>query len=935
MRFIRRIFQVTTIVILAAGIPYLAYLLYESLDRPAKDPVQAIPDRTALIIHINNPLGLLEELTRNSLIWKEFLGYPGVKPIQEQLMLIDSMSRWSPDIRDILKDSPLTVALSLHNRSKFDPLFLMPVPSSLDGSSLASFFTENYPGKITILQSPYGQTEIYRIHFENRKNPLFASVWEGVCIFSFTDDLVKRALDQLSLNTPVSVMKGFSTVASTTGKKVDANIYVNFPYLSLALWKGVNETHNKGLVKFARYADWSGLDLYLKKDELLLNGYTIASDSAMQTLALLNDQVPLPLTVTRILPGNTQAYLIYALMNYPDYFRRWQFRLQRASFSTEGIDLFDDLNEKYDTMFLPSLESWVGRQIARCWTDRSPGADALSVVTIVQSANPDTARKSLLSLSRKIAKNTDSTDWEGIPIYRTNLSEVLNIWLSPLFEPSDLSFFTVIGEFVCFSENQKTLKDFLSHHTRGEWLSENSGFQVISDNIPDQSNISFYSASKHILDALPEVLNLEYMPFFIPVIDSLKKFQAFSLQLSNEDGMFLTSIQLHFNPNRTEEGPLAWQVSLDTLVAGKPQILHAGICDTLAVLVTDTVNTLYMIGRNGQIVWKKKLYGRVLGSFHEVRLKDKDSLFYLFNTENHLYLMRSDGILASRFPMKFPVKATNGLSIAAPGRRISLSSSTGRNDLAVYPLYSASKENFQVVIAFSNNRIYSFDLNGLLTEGWTSPEVNEAIRIPIQVLGQNTKPVLIATMKSGELVITDGIGEKKGGPMKRFANSPNSVCYVNLTNTKAPWLTTDLQGKVTYFGQNGQVSQVNFNTFSENHYFLYDDILGNGSPEFIFFDNNTLYYYDRFFRLIYFYGFRHDVSSPNLMKMANGKSYIGFTSNTTNEIFLFDRNGYVEIESGVKGTTPFDVGFMEDENYLNLVIGSGKNVKNFRLKPIP
>ncbi|MFH1936284.1 MAG: hypothetical protein ABIK52_01820, partial [Bacteroidota bacterium] len=349
MKIVRRILQITLIVILAVGIPYLGYLLYVSLERQAKDPVQAIPDRTALIIRVNSPLGLLGELTRNNLIWKELLKYPGVRPIQEQLLLIDSMSRGTPVIREILKDSPLTITLSIHGRNSFDLLFLVPVPVSLDGNTLTAFVEEHYPGKVTILQSPYGRTQIYRIHFENKRHVLFASVWEGVCILSFTDALVKRALDQLSLNTPVSVMKGFSTVASTTGKKVDANLYINFPYLSLALWNGVNETYNKGLVKFSRYADWSGLDLFLKKDELLFNGYTIASDSAMQTLALMGNQLPLPLTMTRILPSGTQAYLIYALEDYPDYFQRWQKRLQRAVFSAGNIDLFNELNTRYDT----------------------------------------------------------------------------------------------------------------------------------------------------------------------------------------------------------------------------------------------------------------------------------------------------------------------------------------------------------------------------------------------------------------------------------------------------------------------------------------------------------------------------------------------------------------------------------------------------------
>lgn len=552
MKGFRSIFRIAVIGLLAAGIIYLGYVVFYSFNRQSKDPVQAIPDRTALIIRVNNPLGLLGELTRNNLIWKDLYNYPGIRPIQEQLILIDSMSRKSTGIRDILKESPLTIALSLHSRSAFDPLFLISAPASMTSNSVEAFFRENYPKKITILQSPYGRTKIFRIHFENRNSILYTAVLEGVCIFSFTDALVKRAIDQLSLNTSVSVMKGFSTVASITGNKADANIYVNFPYLSLAIWKRVNEKHNKGLVKFARYADWSGLDLSLKKDEVLLTGYTIASDSAMQTLALMSDQIPLQVTMTNVLPAATQAYLIYALADYPEHVDRWQARLQRAAFSTAEIDLFSDLDVRYKTNVRRFLEPWFSYQTGRCWVQLSPGDKALTAFTVLQSPVPDSARRSLLELSGMTGKRVDSILYHTTPIYKTGISEALNIWLNPLFNPTDLSCFAVLGDFICFADNPDALKWYIDHSVQGEQLPDNREYQDISGNVSDHANISFYFNSRYLLEKAPEVLSAEYLQLIAPVLDSLRKFQSVTMQLSAEEDMFYTTLQLKFNPNRRD-----------------------------------------------------------------------------------------------------------------------------------------------------------------------------------------------------------------------------------------------------------------------------------------------------------------------------------------------------------------------------------------------
>ncbi|MFH1160019.1 MAG: hypothetical protein V1733_03615 [bacterium] len=895
-----------------AGISYTGYLLYLKLDRPVLEPVKAIPDRTAMIIKVNHPVELLGELRQNNLIWKELLKYPGTREVQEQVLLIDSMTRQSRDIREALNDYPFYITLSFHGRTSFDLLFLASVPTRVDAKQLSGFLEENYPGKVTILSSPYASTEILRAYFEQRQEPLSLATFKGVLIFSFQDDLVKKAIDQLSLNTPVTVMRGFTTVASTTGKKVDANIFINFPYFSLAIWKTVNEPYKSSLVKFAQFADWCGLDLLIKKDELLLNGYTTATDSAMQALGLLGSQIPVKLGVVSILPANLQAYFLYGFHDYPLFFRQWEIRRQRAEFSMTGISLFGALNDRYDTNVRLFLDPWIGQQAGRCWLQPSPRDSAVFPVTILHTPLPDSARKSLLRLAWLTGQKADSNLYNGQAIYRTNLSDILNTWLSPMFRPADLACFTILNDYICFARDPAVLRNLLESYTKRELLVELPAYEEISGNISPEANISFYCNSPVLLDRLSGVLTAEYSARILPLADSLKKFRSLVIQLSSEEGMYYTSLVVKFNPKTNSEGPLAWQTALDTLVTGTPRIIRENTGSGFAVLVTDTSHTLYKIDRSGRILWRQKLYGRVLGTFHNIRINGSDSLFYLFNTENHLYLIRSDGQLADRFPLKFPVRASNGLLLAD---------------------YNNNRD-YRIIVAFRNNKVYNFNLNGELVPGWKVPEIEEEVVVPVVYIPlprATIRDYFFITGKEGTILITDRTGQKRITPSREFSNSPHSTFYLNRTNAKAPFLTSDQAGNVVYLQENGKTSRVSFNRFTTGHYFFYEDIVGDGTPEFIFFDKNTLYYYNRFFKLIYFYTFRHDVSPPQLVKTLNGKTFIGFISPATNEVFLFDRQGYMEIESGVQGTTPFDIGTLEEENRLNLLIGAGKQVKCFRL----
>jgi hypothetical protein len=122
------------------------------------------------------------------------------------------------------------------------------------------------------------------------------------------------------------------------------------------------------------------------------------------------------------------------------------------------------------------------------------------------------------------------------------------------------------------------------------------------------------------------------------------------------------------------------------------------------------------------------------------------------------------------------------------------------------------------------------------------------------------------------------------------------------------------------------------NLFSPEHRFFYEDITGNGHPEFIYFDQNRIYYYNRNYKMIYNYAFIREMTNPPFLIHPSGKQVmVGFISPSTSELYLFDRNGHQELEAGIRGNTPFDIGDLENSSVLYLVIGSGSYLRCYRL----
>ncbi|MDV7396624.1 hypothetical protein RZS08_34830, partial [Arthrospira platensis SPKY1] len=102
------------------------------------------------------------------------------------------------------------------------------------------------------------------------------------------------------------------------------------------------------------------------------------------------------------------------------------------------------------------------------------------------------------------------------------------------------------------------------------------------------------------------------------------------------------------------------------------------------------------------------------------------------------------------------------------------------------------------------------------------------------------------TDSRGELRIVDRRGMPRISPRGELRKSKHAAFYINQTNSKGVLLTTERTGRLLYISAAGLLSTTDFGTYSEDHFFLYEDFTQNRSRDFIYLDGNTLQIFDRF-----------------------------------------------------------------------------------------
>ena len=911
MRNLRIILITLVVVVAATGFSWFGYSLFQKFHRPAESPFNAIPGNTALIIQLNKAGNLLEELNRSNLLWKALSRFPGINVVRNEIQFVDSSSRKNEKINKIFQQYNVLISITLSGRNNFGALYLATVTGSNPDSYISDFIQEISSGKIILTETPYYTTSLKRIQFKGSHDAFYFSVLKGVFMGSFHADLVKRAIDRLSLNTPMATSTGFRKVEATAGKKVDANIYVNYRFFSLVLSKLTRDENLPDLLKLSNFADWSGLDLIIKKDELLFNGITVASDSSQQFLSLFSDQKPQKKEITAIIPEKALYFTTYGWSDPSRFCQRFQNRTPRdenyTAEQTAATMLIDRFQLNISEYFLP----WIGSE-GCLFAVEDPKSTAEITYTAFSSRDTLITSSMLFALADTLGIRTDSLLFGGHKIYRMELPAFLPALFGELFGRFDVKCFTFLRGYVIFARQPKDLELVITAVSENTTLAKDKTYKDFEGSLSEKSNVFCYFSTRNALNSLKNLMSQDLSDQLNPVMDSLRKFESVAFQFSNTDGLFYSNIFLRYNPNLGKEGPLEWQAKLDTTIAGRPKIIPAISGSDPAIVVSDVSNNLYFITSQGHIAWKLHIMGTLMGEIHPIHLAGSDSLYLLFNTDTHLYLLHADGRFADKFPMRFPLHATNGLTVTDWD----------------------NNHDYHILVAFQDNRVYSFSLDGTSTTGWKRPNLKEEIVDPLATHVIGKKDFVMISGRTGNTMIVDrdGISVIPLGP--KFLHAPSSGFYPNKTNKKGEFITTDPNGKVIFLQGNGKSTEVTLNLFSPGHRFFYEDITGNSQHEFIFIDRNKIYYYNRNFKLVYLYMFRHIISNPPfLLQGRDGKVMVGFVVPETNELFLFDHNGYRELESGIRGNTPFDIGNLAVDagNKMSLVVGAGKYLKSYRL----
>lgn len=926
----KRIFTILGIVAflaVTAGI----WLGYQYLSQPALPPLNAVPTNAIALLQVNGPALLWEKLARENQIWASLRKTSTFDRISQVIHTADSALHSDEDLHRIFEHKELIISLNPVNDTAADFLFILQLPVPFPGSSVGKFISHfGTPVKLS------GNNDLNGVTFKGAHTPFFYYISNGLFVGSYHQQLLETSLNQLTSKQSLALDPAFAEVRRTAGKNVDANLFIQFSRLPGFLRSFSTRALVPGFEKLKNFARWSGLDLVVHPDQLLLSGFTRPMGSDF--LKLFSNQKPGIIEGFQMLPETTANFAAFSFDDFNSFADSYNNYLSEANAGQASERTLISAST------IQNLKDADLSEIIVAMTNTGLPTVQENSLVLVKSRNSDQLARMLnQTIPTALQKNVLSIN--GREIRAIRFGDFFGKFLNNVMPDFDQVYYFRLDDFFIFCPSSQNLHQLLMNYLTGQTLANNQAYQQFAEGLSGESNIYLYYNTSRSIAFHHYLFDDSTATSWDQSKAGLDDIEGVGLQFSGSDELSFTHIAIKQktgpntsstrNPKQEPSTPVdsltlpvnipdtlsvadslpsnpetLWEVEVDGNVLRQPYLVKAHrIAGKQAVMVFTENQRVAFIDPKGKLLWSLALDETPLGEIHSIDYFKNGKIQYLFNSRNYLYLIDANGKTVKPFPVKLPEPAAAPISVV-----------TMKNG------------DYRIFCPSESLVVHAFKPDGSPDKTWQKPKTSLPIAGSLRYLKEGTRDYLIIPEANGNVMITNLKGEPVMNIRNSFTNSSHSTFYINETNSKGVMLTTDSEGNLVYIPASGAVEKTVFDNFSRDHIFVYGDFNRDGSNDFIYVDGPQLMVYDRFKNILLQYRFRRPVDTAPELFMIDGQSLLGVFCAPTSEIYLFDEKGLFRPQP-FEGRTSFVVVKGHKLNPQHqLITASGNHVWSYAIK---
>lgn len=576
-----------------------------------------------------------------------------------------------------------------------------------------------------------------------------------------------------------------------------------------------------------QFSNYFLLDSDLTQDQLKFDGITIARDSTKSLVNIFKNTFPQDNLLPKVCPPDSDGFLSFSFHN----FKTFQNNLSKFIKQDSIIS---------DPVFESILEAGVIHK----------NEQQAVVINSIDATE----------MNNYLGTQNPLETYRDITIYAFDKPDLFANLFSPLITYKDASKFINIDDFFVFSDDIELLKDVISSYQNNATLYTSKAFEDLMDDLSDASSLFVYANSNH----LKKIINSNFNTDKAINPDG---FNASAIQFVYETDFAHVHAILQKSKTKSTYNSISEyaNITLDADLLTNPQFVNNHTNSEKEVVVQDVNNNLYLISKDGKILWKKKLDGKILGRIEQIDTYKNGRLQLAFATPHQIYVLDRTGKDVGAFPLKFRDQITQPLSV-----------------------FDYDKTRDYRLMVTQGSSVLLYDKQGKMVSGFTYKKAENTINTQPQHFRIGKKDYIVF-VQGNELEILSRVGKTRV-TIKNNINFSDSGIYLydNM------FTTTTASGDLVQIDENGKMASNNLN-LGEKH------AITATNKTLVTLSENILHIKTQKIELDF-----GDYTPPKIFYV-NDKIYVSVTDLQAKKVYLFDSLGQPIKNFPVYGNSTIDL----------------------------
>ena len=778
---------------------------YFNKPEPVVDSVfRAVPLDASLLVDIKDYQQFHSGILVDNQLWQDLSVFSPFNEISRKVMFVDSLSRLYPPFRSLFTGKhPLLISGHPSGKDNLDFLYYIRIDNEKEFKEINQLI-RGFDGEAMDCSSRrYEGVTIQDVSFPRNQNNNFSYAWtHGLMMLSKSPILLEAAIRQISAQESLLDGKGLSEIVKTAGKTALANVYVNLEHFPEIAQKAIHVKYRKELAFLKNLGNWMELDVSLKSDVVIFNGFSISDAAKPGFEALFRNQKPHKFEIFNKIPASVNTFAILGISKLNQYLKDYEQILDAENLEQAyranlrnirdnyNIDLENSFNDIFDqeaaVVFLGGINDTLSNQ-------------SYSVIKIRNTSDAEKLLKGFINeyADKKELKTDDLisrekiSDNQEIKVYSFPFGNIPASLFGRIFSAGSNHFCALDENYMIFASSRNSLIQYFKYLDQNTTIGVDLDFNNFSEFFSLQSNFFFYNKPSVSLGFYANFLRDEILENIAAKQTNLSKIGALVYQFNCGENhliyhnLFIRGIS---GSSKSSDDPLksSNEIQLDSKAVLKPFVWSNPSAKEPDIFTQDEKNQVYLINKMGRILWKVKLPEPIMSDIFPIDYYKNGKQQLLFNTRTQLYLIDRNGNNVEKFPLTLPRPATNGMAVFD---------------------YEKNRD-YRIFIAGSDHEIYVFDKKGEPVKQWQAEKTESDVTQPVQHFHIAGKDYLEYNDKS-HIYVVDRKGKTLIKPLEPIQISENNeFSLINPRSHKeAKFVITDVNGKVISIGLDGKTKE--------------------------------------------------------------------------------------------------------------------------------